>query len=412
LRVVVLAVKVAPSLNITSESPLGIFRNHQKNPPDSEGAAGISLEEEGDTLVLRASGEWVVAAISGVDRQLRGFDAKSGQVTRAVFDLGEVTRFDTSAAVILSRCAYALEEAGARVEFQNLNEAQSLLLDKLGQDGPPAPVEEHEVGLYAHVAGNMGDAVIAVSREAVGIIEFLGEVIAAVGRVFRRPARLRWVPFVHHMERAGFDALPLVCLLTFLIGAVLAQQGATQLSKFGADYFTVNMVTIVFLREVGLLLTAIIVAGRSGSAFTAEIGSMKMREEIDAMRTLGLDPMDMLILPRVLALIVTLPMLAFVADLMGLLGGGVVSFFMLGMSPGLYIDRVRDAADFWTFAVGIIKAPFMAAMIAMVGCRAGLLVTGSAESVGQQTTHSVVRAIFLVIIVDAIFAMFFTAVGV
>ncbi|NIJ41087.1 phospholipid/cholesterol/gamma-HCH transport system permease protein [Parvibaculum indicum] len=363
-------------------------------------------------LVFRASGEWVVAAVSGVDRQLRDIDAGHGRVKQAVFDLGEVTRFDTSAAVILSRCAYALEQGGARIEFRNLNEAQSLLLDKLAQDGPPEPVEKHDVGLYAHVAGNMGDAVLAVSRETVGIVEFLGDVVAAVGRTIRRPARLRWVPFVYHMERAGFDALPLICLLTFLIGAVLAQQGATQLAKFGADYFTVNMVTIVFLREVGLLLTAIIVAGRSGSAFTAEIGSMKMREEIDAMRTLGLDPMDMLILPRVLALVVTLPMLAFVADLMGLLGGGVVSYFMLGMSPGLYIDRVRDAADFWTFAVGIIKAPFMAALIAMVGCRAGLLVTGSAESVGQQTTHSVVRSIFLVIIVDAIFAMFFTAVGV
>ena len=391
---------------------MGIFSRHTQNMPEAGSAAGISFEEEGDTLLLKATGDWVVAAISGVDRELRRLAAERGGVRQAVFDLGEVTRFDTSAAVILSRCALTLEEGGARVEFRHLNEAQTLLLDKLAQEGLPPPVEKDETGLYAHIAGNMGNAVIAVSQEAVRIVDFLGEVVDTLGKAIRHPARLRWVPLVHHMEKAGLDALPLICLLTFLIGAVIAQQGATQLAKFGADYFTVNMVTIIFLREVGLLLTAIIVAGRSGSAFTAEIGSMKMREEIDAMRTLGLDPMEMLVLPRVLALIFTLPMLAFVADLMGLIGGGVVSYFMLDMSPGLYIDRVRDSADFWTFAVGIIKAPFMAAMIAMVGCQAGLLVTGSAESVGQQTTHSVVRSIFLVIIVDAVFAMFFTAVGV
>ena len=391
---------------------MGIFSRHTPNLPEAASAAELSLEQEGDTLLFRASGDWVVAAISGVDNQLRGVIAEGGGAKYAVFDLGEVTRFDTSAAVILSRSALALEEGGAQVEFRNLNEAQSLLLDKLAQEGLPPPVEKEEVGLYVHLAGNMGNAVIAVGRESVRIVDFLGDVVASLGKTIRHPSRLRLVPLVHHMERAGLDALPLICLLTFLIGAVIAQQGATQLSKFGADYFTVNMVTIIFLREVGLLLTAIIVAGRSGSAFTAEIGSMKMREEIDAMRTLGLDPMEMLVLPRVLALIFTLPMLAFVADLMGLIGGGVVSYFLLDMSPGLYIDRVRDSADFWTFAVGIIKAPFMAAMIGMVGCQAGLLVTGSAESVGQQTTHSVVRSIFLVIIVDAVFAMFFTAVGV
>ena len=392
---------------------MGIFSRHTQNAlPGGASAASLSIEEEENALVLRASGDWVVAEISGVDRQLRRFTAEGRPATYAIFDLGGVARFDTAAAVILSRSALALGKAGAQVDFRNLNEAQSLLLDKLTKEGPPEAVEKEEIGLYAHVAGNMGDAVIAMSRETVGIVGFIGEVVSSLGRSIRHPARLRWVPLVHHMEKAGFDALPLICLLTFLIGAVIAQQGATQLAKFGADYFTVNMVTIIFMREVGILLTAIIVAGRSGSAFTAEIGSMKMREEIDAMRTLGLDPLEMLVLPRVLALIFTLPMLAFIADLMGLVGGGVVSFFMLDMSPGLYIDRVRDSADFWTFAVGVIKAPFMAGMIAIVGCRSGLLVSGSAESVGQQTTHSVVRSIFLVIIVDALFAMFFTAVGV
>ena len=244
------------------------------------------------------------------------------------------------------------------------------------------------------------------------MLGFIGAVIVTLGRTVANPRRFRMIPFVHHMEKSGFDALPLVCLLTFLIGAVVAQQGAVQLRQFGAEVFTVNLIAIIFLREVGLLLTAIIVAGRSGSAFTAEIGSMKMREEIDAMRTLGLDPMEMLVLPRVAALTVTLPLLTFIADIMGLIGGGFVVFFMLDMSPGVYISRVQDAVDFWTFGVGLVKAPFMASVIALVGCRAGLAVTGSAESVGAMTTSSVVRSIFLVIILDALFAMFFTAVGI
>jgi phospholipid/cholesterol/gamma-HCH transport system permease protein len=368
------------------------------------------VEIENRVLRLEAEGNWSIVHLNKVDGDLRRLAAGPGEADRAVIGLSGVSRFDTAAAVVVSRTAGRLEEQGLRVEFEGVSEAQHLLLGKVGACGQPEPVHLPPVPLHIEILGKIGEAAIAMTAEARAMLGFIGTVVVAISRTFANPRRFRLVPFVHHMERSGFDALPLVCLLTFLIGAVVAQQGATQLRQFGAEVFTVNLIAIIFLREVGLLLTAIIVAGRSGSAFTAEIGSMKMREEIDAMRTLGLDPMDMLVVPRVVALTVTLPLLTFVADIMGLVGGGLVVFLMLDMSPGIYITRVQEAVGFWTFGVGLVKAPFMAAVIALVGCRAGLSVTGSAESVGAMTTSSVVRSIFLVIILDALFAMFFTAV--
>ncbi|MEP2830584.1 ABC transporter permease [Parvibaculum sp.] len=367
---------------------------------------------ENRVLRLVAAGNWSIVHLNKVDGALRGLSAKPGDAARAVIDLSAVSRFDTAAAAIVSRTASEFEEQGLGVTYEGVSEAQHLLLDKVEACGKPEPVHLPPSPLYLQIVGKIGETTRAMAAEGRAMLDFIGSVIVIAGRTLVRPRRFRMIPFVHHMEKSGFDALPLVCLLTFLIGAVVAQQGAVQLKTFGAEVFTVNLIAIIFLREVGLLLTAIIVAGRSGSAFTAEIGSMKMREEIDAMRTLGLDPLEMLVLPRVAALTVTLPLLTFIADIMGLLGGGFVVFFMLDMSPGVYISRVQEAVDFWTFGVGLIKAPFMAAVIALVGCRAGLAVTGSAESVGAMTTSSVVRSIFLVIILDAMFAMFFTAVGV
>jgi phospholipid/cholesterol/gamma-HCH transport system permease protein len=207
-------------------------------------------------------------------------------------------------------------------------------------------------------------------------------------------------------------ALPIIALICFLIGAVVMQQGVVQLRPFGAEPFAVNMVAILALREVGILLTAIMVAGRSGSAFTAEIGSMKMREEIDAMRTLGIDPMDTLVLPRVLALVVALPLLTFLGDIMALAGGGAMAFGVLGLDMGTYIDKLHEAIDFQHFMAGMIKAPFAAIIIGLVGCLEGLRVEGSAESLGSHVTAAVVKAIFLVIILDAVFAMFLSGIGV
>jgi len=374
-------------------------------------AASFTFETQQDILRLKAQGDWSIASVTAIDGDLRRLAERTSGLREAVLDISAVTRLDTSGAYVLDRTVALLRSQGVRPRFEGMSAEHRILIDKVAElDSPPAERLVH-MPVMDEILARIGGAVLKFGQEMLVLLAFLGGVVSAFGEVIRNPRKLRVVPLVHHMEKAGFDALPLICLLTFLIGAVIAQQGASQLKQFGADIFTVNLITIIFMREVGLLLTAIIVAGRSGSAFTAEIGSMKMREEIDAMRTLGLDPMQMLVLPRILALIIVLPLLTFVADIMGLIGGGLVAMLQLNMSPEVYIERMRDAAVFWTFGVGILRAPFMALAIGLIGCRAGLDVTGSAESVGSQTTRSVVMSIFLVIILDALFAMFFTAVG-
>ena len=223
---------------------------------------------------------------------------------------------------------------------------------------------------------------------------------------------MRWTPLVHHMQATGLDAVPIVSLMAFLIGVVLAFQGAVQLRQFGAEVFVVELIAISILRELGILLTAIIVAGRSGAAFTSAIGSMKMREEIDAMRTLGLDPVEVLVVPRVLALIITLPILGFVADMAGLIGGALMAWVELGVSPGAFRTRLNETVGVWNYAIGLIKAPFFALIIGIVGCHQGFAVEGNAESLGRLTSRSVVISIFSVILADAVFSVFFSLVGV
>jgi phospholipid/cholesterol/gamma-HCH transport system permease protein len=227
-----------------------------------------------------------------------------------------------------------------------------------------------------------------------------------------RPSRLRLTSLTHHLEQTCVNALPIVGLISFLIGIVMAYQGADQLRRFGAEIFTIDLLAISALREIGILLTAVVVAGRSGSAFTAEIGMMKVNQEIDALRTLGLDPLEVLVLPRLLALMIALPLLAFFADIMALFGGGLVCVFVLDIAPDQYLDRLSAAIWPRTFWVGIVKAPVFAFLIAMVACYEGLTVAGSAESVGRKTTLSVVVAIFLVIVFDAIFSVVFSALGI
>jgi phospholipid/cholesterol/gamma-HCH transport system permease protein len=217
---------------------------------------------------------------------------------------------------------------------------------------------------------------------------------------------------VRHVQETGIQALPIVAALAVLISMVITYQGFIQLRKFGAVIYTVDLTVISLLREMGVLVTAIMVAGRSGSAFAAEIGVMKLREELSALKTIGLDPIEVLVLPRILALVITLPLLTFLADVIGLAGGGIMSFLLINISPYQYLTRVQTVADLTTFFVGMIKAPVFACLIAVIGCYQGLSVTGSAESVGRRTTLSVVQAIFLVIMTDAFFSIIFSKVGI
>src|SRR6187200_1578238 len=247
--------------------------------------------------------------------------------------------------------------------------------------------------------------------EATIVLQMLGATGLALFGVMRRPRSLRLTSLVYQTWRIGWQAIPIMMLITFLIGAIIAQQGIFHFRKFGAESYVVDMVGILVLREIGVLIVAIMVAGRSGSACTAELGSMKMREEIDALSTMGLDPVEVLILPRIIALVVALPILAFLGSMTALYGGGLVAWFYGGMSPAIFLARLHEAVSVTHFEVGIIKAPFMALVIGIVACSEGLRVKGSAESLGKQTTTSVVKSIFLVIVLDGLFAVFFASIG-
>jgi phospholipid/cholesterol/gamma-HCH transport system permease protein len=216
---------------------------------------------------------------------------------------------------------------------------------------------------------------------------------------------------VHQVERVGWRAVPIILLITVLIGAILAQQGIFHFRKFGADIYVIDMVGVLVLREIGVLIVCIMVAGRSGSSYTAELGTMRMREEVDALRTMGFDPIEVLILPRILALVIAVPILTFLGSMAALYGGGLVAWLYGGIQPEVFLDRLREAVTGTTFEVGIIKAPFMALLIGIVACVEGLQVGGSAESLGEKTTNSVVKSIFLVIVLDGVFAMFFASIG-
>jgi phospholipid/cholesterol/gamma-HCH transport system permease protein len=321
-------------------------------------------------------------------------------------DLSGVTALDTAGAWLLLR-----RRGAAPVHATT---PQALLLATVAAALPVAPVPprrpaHHRAGDGAERIGRATVAQLAAVSASLG---FLGLVVARLGGTLVRPRRLRLTALVHHMQETGLNAVPIVALMGFLIGVVLAFQGATQLRQFGAEVFVVDLIAVSILRELGILLTAIIVAGRSASAFTAAIGSMKMREEIDAIRVLGLDPIDLLVLPRLLALVIVLPLLGLVANLSGLVGGALMAWVELGISPGQFRARLLEGVDAAQALVGLSKAPVFAAIIALVGCRMGLLVKGDAESLGQRTSQSVVLAIFLVILLDALFSVFFAVLGV
>lgn len=368
--------------------------------------ADIRFCEAADGSNAQASGRWIISELAVVDTVLRQW-RPPGPV---VIDLGALERLDTAGAWILYRARKELRAHGLAAEFTNVQPDHGALLARVELNDKPGPVEPPRTNSVLTVLGEIGEGVSGAFLEARALLGFLGLTIATLGRAIASPSRLRWTPLIYHLEAIGFNAVPIVALISFLIGVVLAYQGATQLRQFGAEVFTVELVAISVLREIGILLTAIIIAGRSGSAFTAQIGSMKLNEEIDAMRALALDPMEMLVLPRVLALIIALPMLGFIADMMGLFGGLIMCWVVLDITPGLYLQRLNEWVPVAHFWVGIIKAPFFAMMIGLIGCFEGLKVEGSAESVGQLTTKAVVQSIFMVIVVDAIFSIYFAVI--
>lgn len=349
--------------------------------------------------------------LTNLDTQRRFLGGQSGV---SVVDLSEVTQLDTAGAWAIASFQAAQKTSGREVVVENATSAQALLLQTV-TDAMPASrkrrrrLPHHEAGDMLFDLGRSASAFAADLGKTVG---FLGLVLSRLALTALHPSRLRITALVHHMQQAGLNAVPIVGLMGFLIGIVLAFQGASQLEQFGAEIYVVDLISISMLRELGILLTAIIVAGRSASAFTAAIGSMKMREEVDAMRVLGLDPIELLVLPRVLALLILLPVLGFVANMAGLFGGALMAWIDLGISPAMFRTQLAANTTVSHALVGLSKAPVFAMIIALVGCYQGLQVEGNTDSLGSRTSRSVVVAIFLVIVVDAVASIFFSVWGV
>jgi phospholipid/cholesterol/gamma-HCH transport system permease protein len=377
----------------------------------------------GDVFRLVGAGEWIARNAGRLEQRLDELLAGISTSREAELDLGGVEKFDSFGLLLLARTRRELAAGGRKVSISGLGAQESALLERLeaatgdelkktqlGQTGGGKSLSLGETA--AHWLEKTGRAMAAMVSDLLAFAALFGELVMAMGRVIRHPRKFRLTAAIHQLDRTGWQAVPIILLITFLIGAIIAQQGIFHFRKFGAELYVVDMVSILVLREIGVLLVAIMVAGRSGSSFTAELGSMKMREEIDALRTMGFNPVDILILPRVLTLIIALPLLTFIGSMAALYGGGLVAWAYAGMSPDLFIERLRDVISLDHFKVGMIKAPFMGAIIGIIATTEGLRTQGSAESLGRQTTRSVVKSIFMVIVLDGLFAVFFASIGI
>jgi phospholipid/cholesterol/gamma-HCH transport system permease protein len=361
-----------------------------------------------DQIELKGSGAWTAGNAAELEAAI--LQAPSPGRRRISIDMGGVSEFDTFGAWILERLA----REGQRprdVVIDGLQERFRGLFDKVAATNRrAAPPPSQAPWLRTRLAG-VGETVESFGADGFRYLGLVGAVAEAFAGALAAPRRLRFISFIHQLDRIGWGSVPIIVLITLLIGAIIAQQGIFHFRRFGAEDYVVDLVGILILREIGVLIVSIMVAGRSGSSTTAEIGAMKMREEIDALRTMGRDPIEVLVLTRVLALIVALPLLTFVGAMAALYGGGLVAWFYGGMAPDIYLSRLQEAVSITDFEVGMIKAPFMALVIGIVACAEGLKVQGSAESLGAQTTTSVVKSIFLVIVLDGVFAIFFSAIG-
>ena len=361
---------------------------------------------------LQVSGDWTLAhytELKHLSETLRGqYD------TDTPIDLNGLGALDTAGASLLVELLGS-ERLGKSAEHPDctISSADRALLQTVYQSLTDfcVPIKEPEISVSVQLLTRIGRAVDTVWQDTLQLLGFVGLILETIARGLFRPKRWRITPVIAHIEQTGLDAAPIVALLTFLVGAVVAFLGATVLASFGASIFTVDLVGFAFLREFGVLLTAILMAGRTASAFTAQIGSMKANEEIDAIRTLGLDPMELLVVPRVLALLVALPLLTFLAMICGIIGGAVVCAVSLDISPAMFLSLLQSDIGVQHFLVGLVKAPIFAFLIAAIGCLEGFKVSGSAESVGAHTTSSVVQSIFVVIVLDAVAALFFMEMG-
>lgn len=371
--------------------------------------AWCRTSRDGGVAVLDIGGDWTLAHAGRLERIVMEIERAAAPSAR--IELTGLRSLDTVGAWLLHRLIRRLEHQGGTVAIGEALPEHRILLQRMMLPPERIALSRPYVSLTRSFVEHVGTSTVDIAIEARDLVAFLGLTASTLLRALLRPGRIRFVALASHVERVGLNALPIVGLLSFLIGVVLSYQGADQLRAFGAEIYSVNLVGVSVLREIGVLLTAILVAGRSGSAFTAEIGTMKVNEEIDAMKTLGLDVMDVLVLPRLLAVVIALPLLTFFADLAALTGGAIMSSLVLGISLSQFLEQLQSYVNDATFWVGFIKAPFFAGLIGLVGCYEGLKVEGGADSVGRMTTKAVVESIFLVIVADAAFSILFSYLG-
>jgi phospholipid/cholesterol/gamma-HCH transport system permease protein len=356
---------------------------------------------------LRCTGAWLLRSAAQIEARI-GACLKATTLPdggELLIDAQGITALDTSGAWLLHRTRRDLEAGGNAVRFVGLRpEFEALLRLIAARMGTSASEPLRVPGILARIGGKALDNLFG----AFGLLSFLGASAIALMRELFQPRRIRWKSILYNLQATGVAALPITGLLSFLLGIVIAYQGAEQLSRFGANIYIVDLVGLSMVRELSPLITAIIIAGRSGSAYAAQIATMKVTEEVDALRTIGIGPLDLLVLPKVIALVIALPLLTVYTDIMGILGGMVMARAQLDVGFTTFIDRLEEAVSLTSFLIGIGKAPVFAVIIALVGCYQGFQVSGSAESVGQQTTKSVVQSIFLVILTDALFSIAFS----
>ncbi len=371
----------------------------------------LKSELKGERLELLAFGSWTAPHAGELETLVDGVAGEAAKATNVSIDMAGVREFDTFGAWLLERLTREGSSAGRETVILGLPPHDRGLLEEMHSvNRAPAAKPKHENAVVGFLAG-VGQASASFGHDLMLFADMMGAVGVATLRVLVRPREFRLTSTINQLDRVAWQAVPIVLLITFLIGGIISQQGIFHFRKFGAELYSVDLVGILVLREIGVLIVAIMVAGRSGSSYTAELGAMKMREEIDALRTMGFDPIEVLVLPRIVVLIIALPVLTFLGSISALAGGGLVAWLYGGISPDIYMSRLIEAISLTHFKVGMLKAPFMGLVIGIVACAEGLQVKGSAESLGLKTTDSVVESIFLVIVLDGLFAIFFASIG-
>jgi phospholipid/cholesterol/gamma-HCH transport system permease protein len=363
----------------------------------------------GETLRQELAGRWTISASAALESCAETVFAQSAKAGSVVLDLGSVAALDTAGAWLIDKTYRDLGAAGVEARLEKVRPEYGILLEEAHYRRFEQPQSKRRLYIFELLA-DIGESIVNFGKDVLSGVSFLGEVVASLVGSLVAPLRFRAISLLFHIERFGFRSVPIIALINFLVGCIVAQQGIFQLRRFGATTFAVDLIGILVLRELGVLLTSIMIAGRSGSAVTAEIGSMKMREEIDALKVMGLRPVEVLILPRVLALVISLPLLTFIADMAALFGGLLVAWGYGGINPVAFMVRLQSAIGENTFFVGLIKAPFMALVIGVIASIEGLAVEGSADSLGRRVTAAVVKSIFMVILLDGFFAVFFAGI--